>query len=228
MKQKTVAGYVGHRLRIKDKYKKGGITGWLDYEILEFMLSYSIPRRDTKLLAKELIKKFKTINGVLDADTKDLQSVNGISEHTSTFIKFLKDVILLCYAEKLYDKDLISSPQKVYDYLIASMKSLPDEEFKVLFLNSRNLLINIETIQRGTVDKAFIYPRKVIERAIYNHAVGIIIAHNHPGESIEPSEDDIKVTKALNEALKTIDVLLLDHVIIGGTNYFSFRQSKLI
>lgn len=124
-------------------------------------------------------------------------------------------------------KDLVSSPDIVCDYLKASLKGVADEEFKVVFLNSRNRLLAVETIQKGTVNKSVVYPRKIVERALHNHATGVIIAHNHPGESLEPSEDDYRITKAIKEALRTVDVILLDHIVIGGNGYFSFRENSL-
>jgi len=219
--------YIGHRQRIKEKYEKSGIDGWLDYEVLEFALSYAIPRKDTKPIAKELLSKFKSINGVLDADRKELENIEGVSEHTALFLVFLKDIAIR-YAEKeLYNKDMVSSPDVVYDYLKASLKGALDEEFKAMFLNSRNCLLAVETIQTGTVNKSVVYPRKIVERALYNHATGVIIAHNHPGGSLKPSEDDCRVTKAINDALKTVDIVLLDHILIGGDSYFSFRENSI-
>lgn len=217
--------YLGHRKRIKAKYKSGGMKGWLDYEVLEFALSFAISRKNTKPIAKDLLSKFKTLNGVLDADRKELEKVGGISEHSALFLNFLKDIAIIYLEKELYKKDLVSSPDVVYDYLKASLKGLADEEFKVMFLNSRNRLLAIETIQKGTVNKSVVYPRKIVERALHNHATGVIIAHNHPGESLEPSEDDYRITKVIKEALKTVDVILLDHIIIGGNSYFSFKEN---
>lgn len=217
--------YFGHRKRIKAKYKSGGIKGWLDYEVLEFALSFTILRKDTKPIAKQLLSEFKTLNGVLDADRKELEKVFGISEHSALFLNFLKDISVIYLEKGLYKKDLVFSPDVVYDYLKASLKGVADEEFKVMFLNSRNRLLAIETIQKGTVNKSVIYPRKIVERALHNHATGVIIAHNHPGESLEPSEDDYRITKIIKEALKTVDVILLDHIIIGGNSYFSFKEN---
>ena len=219
--------YLGHRKRIKAKYKRGGFNGWLDYEVLEFALSFAIPRKNTKPIAKELLSKFKTINGVLDADRKELRKVCGISEHTALFLNFLKDIAIIYLEKGLYKKDLVSSPDVVYDYLKASLKGVADEEFKVMFLNSRNCLLAVETIQKGTVNKSVVYPRKIVERALHNHATGVIIAHNHPGESLKPSEDDCTITKAIKGALRTVDIALLDHIIIGGNSYFSFRENSL-
>lgn len=220
--------YTGHRQRIKDKYKKSGVGGWLDYEVLELVLSYAIARKDTKPIAKELMIRFKTINGVLDADSKELRSVSGISEHTTLFLKLLKDIAVLYLENALHSKDLLSSSELVFDYLKASLKGCVDEEFKSLFLNSRNQLIAIEEFQAGTVNRSAIYPRKIVERALCHHAVGVIIAHNHPAGTLTPSKEDCAVTKAVKDALKTVDINLLDHVVIGGNDYFSFNKKGLL
>jgi len=220
--------YIGHRQRIKDKYKKSGIDGWLDYEVLELVLSYAITRKDTKPIAKELLTRFKTINGVLDADREELKNVPGISEHTTVFFSLLKDVAILYLENGLHNKDLLSSPEVVFDYLKASLKGSIDEEFKTLFLNGRNQLLAVETLQTGTVNRSVVYPRKLVERSLYHHAVGVIIAHNHPAGTINPSKDDCAVTKVIKDALKTVEISLLDHIIIGGNDYFSFNKKGLL
>jgi DNA repair protein RadC len=216
--------YLGHRQRIKEKYEKNGITGWLDYEVLELVLSYAIPRKDTKPIAKELLSRFKTINGVLDADRKDMESITGVSGHTVLFLKLLKDIAILYSEQGIHNRDLLSSPQVVYDYLRTSLKGAPDEEFKILFLDSRNQLIAVESFATGTVNRSIVYPRKVVERALYHHAVGLIIAHNHPAGTLQPSQEDREVTKAIKEALKMVEITLLDHIIIGDNDYYSFRN----
>lgn len=222
------ATYIGHRQRIKDKYKKSGIDGWLDYEVLELVLSYAIVRKDTKPIAKELMTRFKTINGVLDADIRELKSVSGVSEHTSLFLKLLKDIAVLYLKNDLHSKDLISSPELVFDYLKASLKGCVDEEFKALFLNGRNQLIAVEVLQTGTVNRSAIYPRKIVERALYHHAVGTIVVHNHPAGTLTPSKEDCAVTKSIKDALTTVEISLLDHIIIGGNDYFSFNKKGLL
>jgi len=220
--------YTGHRQRIKDKYKKSGIHGWLDYEVLELALSYAITRKDTKPIAKELTSRFKTINGVLDADRKELKSVSGISEHAALFLSLLKDIAILYLKSGLHNKNLLSSPEVVYAYLKASLKGSVDEEFKTLFLNGSNQLIAVETLQTGTVNRSVVYPRKIVERALYHHAVGVIIAHNHPAGTLKPSQDDCTVTKTIKDALKTVEISLLDHIIIADNDYFSFNEKGLI
>lgn len=179
------------------------------------------------LITKELLSRFKTINGVLNADRKDLAAISGISIHTAVFLSFLKDVAVLYAKNGLHNRDLLASPQVVCDYLRVSLKGAVDEEFKMLFLDNRNQLITVETFETGTVNRSVVYPRKVVERALYNHATGVIIAHNHPAGTLQPSRDDSTITNAIKTALETVDIVLLDHIIIGGNSYFSFKENGL-
>jgi DNA repair protein RadC len=216
--------YFGHRQRIKSKFRESGISGWHDYEILELILSYAIPRKDTKPIAKNLIEKFENLNNVINADIKDLIEVKGISEHTAIFIHLFKDISLKLLEKKMYTINLVSSPDTAYDYLKIIIGNSSDENFIAIFLNHRNLVIASEILQKGTIDEAVVYPRKVVERALYHHAANIVISHNHPAGSLEPSVDDIKVTKQIKDALKTIDIGLLDHIIVTKNGYYSFRE----
>jgi DNA repair protein RadC len=127
----------------------------------------------------------------------------------------------------IQSRDLLSSPQVVFDYLKVALKGLADEEFKMLFLDSRNQLISMDGLKAGTVNRSVVFPRKVVERALYHHAAGVIIAHNHPAGSLEPSVEDQDITKAIQDALRTVDIKLLDHIIIGGNKYFSFKESGI-
>lgn len=227
MSDLTRPDYIGHRQRIKEKYEKSGMERWLDYEVLELALSYAIPRKDTKTIAKELLSRFKSLNGVLNADRKELQGINGVSKHSALFLNLLKDISVLYVEKGIHNKDLLSTPQLVYDYLKVSLKGLTDEEFKMLFLDNRNQLIAMETLRTGTVNRSIVFPRKVVERALYHHTVGVIIAHNHPAGSLEPSQEDQDITRAIREALKTVDIALLDHIVIGGNEFFSFKEHQI-
>jgi DNA repair protein RadC len=220
--------YLGHRKRLKDKYKSSGLDSWHDYEALEYALSYAIPRKDTKPVSKELISRFKNISGVLNAGLSELKQINGISEHTALFIRLLRDIAKIYLKQGMHKKDLISSPDIAIDYLKTALKGSKDEEFHILFLDKKNHLICAEISQIGTVDKSVVYPRKIVERALHHHAVGVIAAHNHPGGSIKPSASDKEVTTMLEKALKTVDICLLDHIIISGSGYFSFKENGLI
>lgn len=223
---KKKPSYYGHRKRVKQKFKETGLSGWHDYEILELALTYAIPHRDTKPLAKKLIEQFKTLDAIFNADVNDLTAMKGISEHTALFIRLIHDIALKMLEKKMYTINLVASPKDGYNYFKLLLEHKPDEEFVALFLNNKNCVIAHETIQRGTVDETIVYPRKIAERALYHHATGVIIAHNHPAGSLIPSENDMKVTKSIKYALRTVDVALLDHILIGKNGYYSWKDKR--
>ncbi|MDO9463920.1 MAG: DNA repair protein RadC [bacterium] len=221
--------YLGHRQRIREKYLKSGFGNWHDYEILELILTYAISRKDTKPIAKALLKKFKSVRGVFDAEIEALSTVNGMGTNAATLINLFREAVPLYLLENLLEQEnIISSPKAVYDYLQASLRGAKDEIFKVIFLNTANRPVKVETIHVGTVNKAVVYPRKVVEHALGNKAVSVILAHNHPGGSLTASEDDKNITQVLIKALGTVDVNVLDHIIIGLEGYFSFKEHRLI
>ncbi len=228
MSAKNIPHYVGHRKRLKEKFEAAGIDGWMDHEVLELLLSYSIPRKDTKVTAKDLLAKFGSFAGVLDADIKDIETVKGVSAHSAVFLKLLKALSGRYLKEGVVSRDLLSSPENASEYLKTLLKGSKDEEFIALFLDSANRLIASENLQSGTVNKSAVYPRKVAERALYHKAVSVIISHNHPGGTPKPSEDDKRSTTAIKEALTTIEAELLDHLIICGNTYFSFKEQGLL
>ena len=220
--------YLGHRKRLKTKYLENSINGWLGHEILEFALFYAVPRKDTKPLAKQLLSKYSNISGVLEADLKELSQMPGMTENSAIFLKFLKDISVLYHKEGVKHSDLINSPESLVNYLKARLKGQFQEEFLAVFLNKGNHLIAVETMQTGTVDSSVVYPRKIAERALYHKAVNVIVAHNHPGLSLEPSKDDILTTKSIASALETLGVRLLDHIIISKEGHFSFKERCLL
>ncbi len=224
---RNIPHYIGHRSRCREKYLREGLEGWHDYEILELLLFYAIRRKDTKPAAKKLLNRFKTLNGVFGADIRELQETEGISENSAVFLKLMRDISVRCNYENMKEKDLLNSPETVYEYLKSSLKSSADEEFKVLFLNTRNRLIETETLHTGTVNRSVIYPRKVVERGLYHHSAAVILAHNHPAGSLTPSPEDISATQSIKKALDTVEISLLDHVIIGGGGYFSFAENGI-
>ncbi|MBI5374003.1 MAG: DNA repair protein RadC [Candidatus Schekmanbacteria bacterium] len=218
----------GHRKRIREKYISGGCAGWHDYELLELLLTYAIPRRDIKPIAKSLVEKFGSLNGVLDAEASELKSIKGIGENCIALLSIIKDIQKIYLQKRLDDKALVTSPKSACDYLMAELKGEKNEKIVVLFLNKGNRPVHTETVQEGTVDRAPLYPRKVVEKALKHHSTAIIVAHNHPGGSLRPSEDDKNITRLLQEALSPLDIKLLDHIIISEKGYFSFREEGLL
>ncbi|MDR2426655.1 MAG: DNA repair protein RadC [Endomicrobium sp.] len=220
--------YFGHRSRMKDKFLASGFDNFADYEILEFALFFAIERIDTKPLAKELINKFGSLKQVLDANIDALISVPGLSKHGAIFLDFLKEMsAYYSYLEVKSPKSL-SSPDLVVDYLITVLSSEKIEKFYMVMLDSGNKVIECKEIERGTVNKSIIMPRKIAEEALNNKASAVIIAHNHPGGTLKPSQNDIDATAAIKSALCTLDISILDHIIISGNKYFSFKEYNLL
>lgn len=220
--------YVGHRGRLKEKYRSAGIDGWHDYEVLELILTYALPRKDTKPLSRALLHHFKTINAVLETDTARLCEIPGISEHSALLLRLFRDVARRTLRAELEGRDLLSSPQAVADYLRSALGNSAVEEFHALYLDAANRLIKTERLQTGTVNRAAVYPRIVAERALRCHAVSCIIAHNHPAGTCTPSPEDRTVTEAVKRALETVEIGLLDHVLVTRAGHFSWKEKELL
>ncbi|HEY3346330.1 MAG TPA: DNA repair protein RadC, partial [Nitrospirota bacterium] len=220
--------FYDHRQRMKDKFKRGGLDSFHDYETLELLLTYAIPRRDVKPLAKELIQKFGGFQSVLDADMEELSSFPGLGEHSAILIKLAKDCSDFYLKKRVVKKPRVCCAPDLINYCRLSMAGLKDEQFRVVFLNTQNEIIEIETIGEGTVDQAVVYPRKVLERALYFKATAMIFVHNHPGGKVRPSFADKEITATLVDAAKSMDIEVHDHFIIGKDTYFSFRDSGLL
>jgi DNA repair protein RadC len=186
------------------------------------------PRKDCKPLAKEAIKRFKTLRGVLEASPEELQQIDGIGSHSAFGIKLVQEVAREFLKEKIIDKPVYKSSQEIFDYLYHSMRDLKKEVFKVIYLNSQNQIIETEDLFGGTLDKSFISPREVMERAIKHNATSLIFVHNHPSGNPEPSLSDKELTRDLVYAASIMQIKVLDHLIIGNNTYFSFAGEGLI
>jgi DNA repair protein RadC len=220
--------YLGHRKRLRERFRKNGTEGMHDYEVLELLLTYAIPRKDVKPIAKDLLKRFGSLSGVLDAGQKELEEVANIGPISSTLIRLVKETCGIYLAEKMKNKDVLSSPQAVLDFARVKLAGLPHEAFMVIFLNAKNKVLDYKVLQEGTVDRAVIYPRRMVEEALAHHAAGIILVHNHPSGDSEPSPEDKQLTRSLTEAARTIDLRVLDHIIVGKEGYCSFLESRLM
>ena len=218
----------GHRKRLRERFLNSGISGFHDYEIIELLLTLGTPRKDCKLQAKEAIHRFKTLRGVLEAPPEDLQLIKGIGPHNSFGIRLVQEVGRAFLKEKLMDKTTCRSSKDVFDYLYHSMRDLPNEVFKVMFLNGKNQLIAIEDLFEGTLNASAVYPREVMKAAIRHNAASLIFVHNHPSGSPDPSQVDKEVTDGLVSAGNTMHIKVLDHIIIGDNRYFSFADEGLI
>ncbi|MDI9570208.1 MAG: DNA repair protein RadC [Pseudomonadota bacterium] len=220
--------YLGHRQRLKEKYLARALEGFHDYEIMELLLTYGIPRKDVKGPAKQLIKRFGGLKGVLDAGMDELREVPGITAHSAVLVKLVKDIGAAYLFQKAQERTQISCTAELIDFCKTAMGALKDEEFRVCYLDAQNRIIAMETIQEGIVNQAVVYPRKVLERALQWKASAIILVHNHPSGHVRPSDADIRLTRTIQETARTLDILVHDHLIIGENRFFSFREEGLM
>lgn len=218
----------GHRERIRQRYIEGGINGLLEYEVLELLLSYIIPRKDCKKNAKELLEKFGSVRKILDADYDELINSDGLGERSVVFFKFVKDLHILYLKQQLSENGNINGTTDLIKYLRASLAGLKMEVFDIIFLDTQNKFITSERLFEGTIDKSHIYMRDIVARVIKNSAKSVIFCHNHPSGVLTPSRQDINITIKAKEFLKEIDVNLLDHIIVSSEGYYSFLENNLI
>ena len=218
----------GHRRRLRERFAKTGADGFHDYEILELLLTYAIPRRDVKPLAKELLRKFGALSGVLDARAAELRAVKGVGTAAATLLRLSRELMTQYLAQGLAERGALSSPADAAAFARAKIAGLPHEAFMLVFLNAKNEVTGHEILQEGTVDRVAVYPRRVMEAALARGAAGLILAHNHPSGHPEPSEEDRRLTRALVQAAKTLDLRLLDHLIVAGAKHYSFAQAGIL
>lgn len=218
--------YLGHRQRLKKRFAETGFQGFQDYEVLEFLLYFAVPRRDTKTIAKKLLKRFGNIIAVLNADTEELAEIEGVGPHAAFFMKAMGGVIGFYYDERAKQEDFqFTNLDQLVDYFRAAIGGKPNEVMRILYLNSKNRLIYAENLSEGTVSEAVAFPRKIVEAALRYRATTVIVGHNHPGGLPEPSENDDAVTGEIGKALKTVGITLQEHVIVAPDGFFSYRHA---
>jgi DNA repair protein RadC len=217
----------GHRSRLRKRLLDAGAGGFHDYELLEYLLTLTIPRVDTKPLAKKLLHDFGGIGPLLTSSADTLRR-EGLSDATIGALKIAQVTALRLLEAKIEDKPVLSSWDALGDYLQAAMAHRTTEEVRILFLNAKNMLIANEALWQGSVDEASVHVREVIARAIALGATALIIVHNHPSGDPTPSTQDIRLTRDLVEAGRHMKVTVHDHVIVGASGRTSMRATGLI
>ena len=220
--------YHGHRDRLRARFAEGGIDALADYELLELYLFRSILRRDVKPIAKALIAKFGSFAEVIAAPIEQLSEVKGVSEKIALDLKILRAAATKLGQESILGRPVLSSWTALLDYCRSAMQFETTEQFRVLFLDKKNRLIADEILGQGTVDRAPVYPREILKRALAHESTAIILAHNHPSGDPTPSQSDIDMTKEIVQACKPIGVAVHDHLIIGRENIASFKTLGLM
>lgn len=218
----------GHRARLRQKLAVSGGDALHDHELIEYLLALAIPRRDTKPLAKALLREFGGIGGLMTADWQAIARVPGMGDTSIAAIKIVHATLLRMLRGEVEQRPVLASWQSLLDYLRADMAFLAVERVRVLHLNSRNMLIRDEHMGDGSIDQAAIYTREVIRRAIDLGSSALILVHNHPSGSPEPSRQDIEITRQIAEAGKRLNIAVHDHIIIGSQGHSSLRAKGLI
>lgn len=220
--------YLAHRSRLRKRFRKTDGNGLHEYELLELLLTYAIPRIDVKPIAKRLLERFGGLSGVLDASQEETEGINGVGPVSAALIRLVKALCVSCSSQRMRNKDILSSPESVLNFSRIKLTGLSNEALMAIYVNVKNQVIDYEMLNEGTVDNVVIYPRRIIEGALRHHASGLIIVHNHPSGNPEPSEEDRVLTSSLSEISKTLDIRLLDHIIVGRDGHFSFRERKAL
>jgi DNA repair protein RadC len=220
----------GHRQRLRARFEKNGLDGFADYEIVELVLTLAVPRSDVKPLAKALLSRFGNLRGVLDASAADLRSVSGVGTVTPIALQIIRSVATLYLQQSAEEREFLAHPETIHRFWRSRLGLLNNEVFEVAYLDSSSKLMKdgVERLEEGTVDRAAVYPRRVMEAAVRRGAFSVIFAHNHPNGNVKPSEPDKTLTRALVLAATALQIRVLDHLIISRDEVFSFRSEGML
>lgn len=227
-KEASAPHQFGHRQRLRDRFRQGGPEAMPDYELMELILFRAIPRRDTKPLAKAVLATFGSFAEAVNASEERLAEIPGLGAAAITEIKLIRAAALRLMQSELRKRPLLNSWDKVVQYCRAAMAYEMREQFRILFLDTRNRLLADEVQGHGTVDHTPVYVREVVKRALEHSASSIILVHNHPSGDPTPSRADIDITKEIIEAGKKLGIAVHDHVIVGRDGHLSLRGSGLV
>jgi DNA repair protein RadC len=225
--ESSVPHYAGHRQRLRERLFMAGPDALQDYELLELLLFAAIPRRDVKPLAKKLLADFKDLWSLVNAKPERLMAA-GLSESATALLLVTGAVLLRAQKRDLLEKPILSNWQRIVDYCRAAMGHAPKEQFRLLFLDRKNRLLDEEVHQSGTIDHTPVYPREVVQRALEVGAGAIVLVHNHPSGDVTPSKADIDMTRAIVDACKPLGIAIHDHIVIGRHDVASFKSLGLL
>ncbi len=221
-------GAEGHRARMRARLLSAGADALADHELLEMVLHTALPRRDTKAIAKALLAQCGSFAAAIAAPLSDLRAVEGLGEAGAAALKTVQAAALRLARTEIVNRPLLDNWGRLMDYLTATLARERVEQFRVLFLDTRNHLLADEVQSRGTVNHTPVYPREVVKRALELHAAAVILVHNHPSGDPTPSRDDIEMTAETRKAAEALSIVLHDHLIIGNGKWVSLRRENLL
>jgi len=219
---------MGHRSRLREKYFDQGLESLTDAEVIELLLTLAMPRSDCKSIARQALKRFGGLRGVLEADPSALAELPGLGPKNILGLRLVHDTARRFLRDRLLDRDFLHSARETFDYLYHALRDRRAEAVKVLYLNAKNAVLNVEEPFVGGIRASHLEPQVLLRRALELGAAGLVMAHNHPSGDPAPSEGDKKITRKLVFATKAVDLRLIDHLIIGENRYFSFSEAGTI
>lgn len=225
MKEEDLKFRIGHRERLRQKFLDGKLA---DYEILELLLSYAIPRRDVRPLARGLMQRFGSLYQIFTASMDDLLDYKGLGKNTAVFIKAIQSIMISSYKYKLDNKPIFHDELALTNYCKLLLGGKTVEEFHIFYLDAGGLLLKDELHSTGTIDWAIVYPREIVKQALLLNAKTVLLLHNHPVPCTAFSSQDIEMTEKIKTALETIDVVLFDHFIVSGGIIYSAKNMFLL
>ena len=222
--------YHGHRKRLRDRFLKSGFKGMADHEVVELLLTLAIPRKDVKEPAKALLARFGNLKGIFDAPLEELQAIPMIGSVAPVAFRIMREVATLYLQQKAEAETSLASPEILFEFWRARLGGLKDEVFEVAYLDTGYKLLRegVERLEEGTVDRAAVFPRRVMEAALRRGAANLVFAHNHTNGNVTPSEQDKLLTRALVLAASTLHLNVYDHIIVSNDQVLSFRKEGLL
>lgn len=217
----------GHRQRLRERFMAEGLDNFTQEQVLELLLFYGIPRIDTNEIAHDLIAHFGSLSQALDAPVKELMKVPGIGENAAVLLHLISETSRYYQINRMMHEKVLNTMEKCAQYLIPHFVGRRNETVFLLCLDAKCKLLCCREISEGTVNAAGVSVRKVVEAALAVNATSVIMAHNHPSGVAVPSAEDVLTTQRIAEALRTVDIILADHIIVSDDDYVSIRQSKL-
>ncbi len=214
----------GHRERLRSRFTEGGIERFTDEEVIEFLLTLGTPRKDVKIPARQALKQYGSLSGVLAAPLSELKTINGLGDKNVLYLKLIHEVAGRYLRDRAIKATFFNSSKTVYEYLFHSMRDIKREVFKVLFLNRKNELIFDQDVFQGGLTGSAVYPAEIMKIALNNNAAALVFVHNHPSGDPQPSPEDKNLTRSLVWSSQLLSIQVLDHIIIGHNRYYSFAD----
>lgn len=218
----------GHRARVKKRYITSGLDSFEDYQVLEMLLFYCYPQKDTHEIAHKMINAFGSLHNLFEASPIDIMNQCKVTENVAVLVSLTPELAKRYSKGRWSKKEILDNSKLVGEYAISLFIGKKYECFFVICLDTQHQLLGAVMAQEGSIDSAPVYPRNIVEIALKYNAASIALAHNHPSGSLKPSRADIEATKSIVKALESIDIDIVDHIVVGGEKYFSFSEKGLL